>query len=89
MISCLNLRRWTPIFSKPPPAGFRATDIVDQRIQSLADAKDPGSLAAIKALEDQRENAIKVALGRFLFYERRLSEFGNQSCGSSTWSDLV
>jgi LysM repeat protein len=42
---------------------FRATDAVDQRIQLLADAKDPGSLLARKALEDQRENAIKVALG--------------------------
>src|ERR1017187_3904462 len=40
---------------------FRATDAVDQRIQLLADAKDPGSLLARKALEDQRENAIKVA----------------------------
>ena len=29
----------------------------------LADAKDPSSLAARKALEDQRENAIKIALG--------------------------
>jgi LysM repeat protein len=42
---------------------FRATDDLDQRIQLLADATDPGSLAARKALEDQRENAIKIALG--------------------------
>jgi LysM repeat protein len=53
-------------------AVFRATDAVDQRIQSLADAKDPGSLAAIKALEDQRENAIKVALGAKRYEEYRL-----------------
>jgi LysM repeat protein len=44
-------------------AVFRATDDLDQRIQLLAAANDPGSLAARKALEDQRENAIKSALG--------------------------
>jgi len=44
-------------------AVFRATDALDQRIQSLADATDAASLSARKALEDQRENAIKVALG--------------------------
>ena len=44
-------------------AVFRATDALDQRIQLLADANDPGSLSARKALEDQRANAIKVALG--------------------------
>ena len=42
---------------------FRATDALDQRIQLLADATDPGSVDARKALEDQRENAIKLALG--------------------------
>jgi hypothetical protein len=44
-------------------AVFRATDALDQRIQLLADANDPGGLSARKALEDQRANAIKVALG--------------------------
>ena len=53
-------------------AVFRATDAVDQRIQSLADAKDPGSLAAIKALEFQREDAIKVALGAKRYEEYQL-----------------
>jgi LysM repeat protein len=43
---------------------FRATDPFDQRIQLLADATDPSSLAQRKALEEQRENAIKIALGR-------------------------
>jgi LysM repeat protein len=54
-------------FFNPTPdefrAVFRASDPLDQRIQLLADAKDPSSLAARKALEDQRENAIKIALG--------------------------
>ncbi len=44
-------------------AVFRATDALDQRIELLANASDPASLSALKALEDQRENAIKVVLG--------------------------
>ena len=53
-------------------AVFRATDALDQRIQLFADASDPGSLAQRKALEDQRENAIKTALGqkRYDEYQR-------------------
>ena len=54
-------------FFSPSPdefrAVFRATDPLDQRIQLLADAKDAGSVATRKALEDQRDNAIKAALG--------------------------
>ena len=54
-------------FFNPTPdefrAMFRATDTLDQRIQLLAEAGDPSSLAARKALENQRENAIKTALG--------------------------
>jgi len=50
---------------------FRASDALDQRIQLLADAKDPGSVDARKALEDQRENAIKVALGPKRYEEYR------------------
>jgi LysM repeat protein len=42
---------------------FRASDALNQRIQLLADAQDPASVEARKALENQRENAIKVALG--------------------------
>jgi LysM repeat protein len=53
-------------------AVFRATDALDQRIQLLADATDPSSLAARKALEDQRENAIKIALGPTRYGEYRL-----------------
>jgi LysM repeat protein len=63
-------------FFNPSPdefrAVFRATDSLDQRIQLLADAKDPGSLAARKALEDQRENAIKNALGPKRYEEYHL-----------------
>jgi LysM repeat protein len=51
---------------------FRATDALDQRIQLLADAGDPSSLEARKALEDQRENAIKIALGPKRYEEYRL-----------------
>ena len=42
---------------------FRATDTLDQQISMLPPATDPNSLAARKALEDQRENLIKIALG--------------------------
>jgi LysM repeat protein len=51
---------------------FRATDALDQRIQLLADAKDPSSVEARKALEAQRENAIKVALGPERYEEYRM-----------------
>jgi LysM repeat protein len=51
---------------------FRATDGLDQRIQLLADATDPGSVDARKALENQRENAIKVALGPERYQEYQL-----------------
>ncbi|HVM46730.1 MAG TPA: LysM domain-containing protein [Candidatus Acidoferrum sp.] len=53
-------------------AVFRATDTIDQRIQLLADATDPSSVGQRKALEDQRENAIKTALGprRYAEYQR-------------------
>ena len=62
-------------FFNPTPdefrAIFRATDALDQRIQLLADAKDASSLEARKALENQRENAIKVALGAKRYEEYR------------------
>ena len=51
---------------------FRATDTLDQQIQLLADATDPSSVSARKALEDQREAAIKVALGTKRYEEYRL-----------------
>ena len=54
-------------FFNPTPdefrAVFRATDALEQRIELLADATDPSSQDARKALEDQRANAIKAALG--------------------------
>ena len=53
-------------------AVFRATDALDQRIQLLADAKDPSSLDARKSLEDQRDNAIKTALGPDRYEEYRM-----------------
>ena len=51
-------------------AVFRATDAFDQRIQALAGASDPGSLGQRRAMEDQRENAIRTALG-----QRRYEEY--------------
>lgn len=53
-------------------AVFRATDALDQRIQLLADSTDTGSVATRKALENQRENAIKTALGAKRYDEYRL-----------------
>jgi LysM repeat protein len=53
-------------------AVFRATDALDQRIDLLAGATDPGSLDARKALEDQRENAIKVAIGPERYEDYRM-----------------
>ncbi len=44
-------------------AMFRATDSVDQQIQLLADSTDPNSAQSRQALEAQRDNAIKIALG--------------------------
>lgn len=43
-------------------AVFRATDALDQQMQSLAD-NDPTADQQRRALEDQRENAIRNALG--------------------------
>lgn len=42
---------------------FRATDGFDQKIQLLAGATDPNAISERTALEQQRENAIKIALG--------------------------
>jgi hypothetical protein len=48
---------------------FRATDNLDQRIALLADASDPNTLQARKALLDQRESAIRIALGQKRYEE--------------------
>jgi hypothetical protein len=42
---------------------FRATDLIDQKLQLLAGSNDPNSVAQRKALEQQRDNAIRIALG--------------------------
>ena len=44
-------------------AVFRATDSIEQRLQSLADATDPASLEQRRSLEQQRQDALKLALG--------------------------
>jgi hypothetical protein len=53
-------------------AVFRAADDLDQRILLLADATDPSSVGQRKALQDQRDNAIKTALGaqRYAEFQR-------------------
>lgn len=53
-------------------AVFRATDDLDQRIELLADATDANSVAGRKALEAQRENALKLALGAKRYEEYRM-----------------
>jgi LysM domain len=42
---------------------FRATDAIDRQLQFLAGNTDPNSLLQRQALEQQRDNAIKLALG--------------------------
>jgi hypothetical protein len=51
---------------------FRATDNIDQQIQLLADSTDPASIQSRKALEAQRDNAIKTALGPKRYEEYQL-----------------
>jgi LysM repeat protein len=53
-------------------AVFRGTDTLDQQIELLADATDPNSVAQRKSLEEQRENAMKTALGakRYAEYQQ-------------------
>ena len=53
-------------------AVFRAVDALDQRIELLANATDPSSVGQRKALENQRDAAMKTALGqkRYEEYQR-------------------
>jgi LysM repeat protein len=51
---------------------FRATDTLDQQIGLIPQGTDPGSVAQRKALEDQRENSIKIALGPKRYEDYRL-----------------
>jgi LysM repeat protein len=51
---------------------FRATDELDQQILALGDGTDPNTLRQKRALEDQRENAIKQALGPKRYQEYQL-----------------
>ena len=44
-------------------AVFRATDAIDQQLQLLADSSDPNSVQARQALETQKANDLKIALG--------------------------
>ena len=53
-------------------AVFRATDGLDQQIQLLADSTDPNAVQTRKALQDQRDDAIKLALGPKRYEEYQL-----------------
>ena len=53
-------------------AVFRATDTLDQQIQALADSTDPNVVQTRKALQAQRDEAIKVALGTKRYEEYQL-----------------
>jgi LysM repeat protein len=53
-------------------AVFRATDSIDQQLQLLADSTDPASVLARRNLEQQRENAIRTALGSKRYEEYTL-----------------
>jgi LysM repeat protein len=53
-------------------AMFRSTDQLNEQIQLLASATDPNSVAQRKALEEQRDNALKLALGPARYDEFRL-----------------
>jgi LysM repeat protein len=51
---------------------FRATDSVDQQLQALTGSIDPNSVAQRTVLEQQRENALKLALGPERYEQYRL-----------------
>ncbi|MFO1477176.1 MAG: LysM domain-containing protein [Verrucomicrobiota bacterium] len=51
---------------------FRATDPIDQQIQMLAGNNDPNSVAQRNALLQQRDNAVKLALGKDRYAEYTL-----------------
>src|SRR5437588_3023006 len=51
---------------------FRAIDGLDQQLQLLGDSNNPDAARQRKTLEEQRENAIKVALGAKRYEEYQL-----------------
>jgi LysM repeat protein len=53
-------------------AVFRATDTIDQQLEMLAGATDPAGSQQRAALQTQRENAIKLALGPARYAQYRL-----------------
>lgn len=62
-------------FFNPTPdefrAVFRATDTIDQQLEALGDAADPNTERTRKSLEQQREIALKSALGANRYNEYR------------------
>lgn len=53
-------------------AMFRATDSIDQQLQLLADSNDPNSIQTRQALQAQKENALKIALGADRYTEYQM-----------------
>jgi LysM domain len=51
---------------------FRATDALDQQLQLLSDSTDPNSVQSRQALESQRANAIKIALGPYRYEDYQM-----------------
>ncbi len=69
---------------------FRAIDQIDQQLQLLAGATDPDSVQQRKTLEDQRLNAIKLALGpeRFAQYVALHDDVYRDSYAAALQADM-
>jgi len=51
---------------------FRSSDLFNEQIQLLSNATDSNSVAQRKSLENQRDNAVKLAIGPARYQEYRL-----------------
>jgi LysM repeat protein len=65
---------------------FRATDALDQQIQLLGTANDPITVAQRNSLEQQRDNALRQALGqdRFQQYQKLQDPLYQQAMAAAT-----
>ncbi len=64
---------------------FRATDSIDQQLQMLGTANDPITVAQRNSLQQQRDGAIKLALGpdRYLQYQKLQDPLYQQAVASA------
>lgn len=64
---------------------FRATDSIDQQLQSLGTANDAITVAQRNSLQQQRDSAIKLALGtdRYLQYQKLQDPLYQQAMASA------